>query len=84
MRLQPMLGNEMSYVTSVGFPPTTSALAHLQSISAMTTTAKLTTQASKSPIAPSPPQSGTSHLASSRALIHRSISATPEPAAKSP
>jgi hypothetical protein len=53
-------------------------------ISAMTTTPKLTTEASNSPVAPSPPQSGASHLAISSVLPHRSISSTPEPAAKSP
>jgi hypothetical protein len=53
-------------------------------ISAMRTTPKLTIEASRSPVAPSPPKSGAWHLAISRALPHRFISSTPEPAAKSP
>jgi hypothetical protein len=53
-------------------------------ISAMRTTPKLTIEPSKSSVAPSAPQSGAWHLAISRALLHRSISSTPERAAKSP
>jgi len=53
-------------------------------ISAMTTMPKLTIEASKSPAAPARPQSGVCYVAVTRALPRRSISSTPEPAAKSP
>jgi hypothetical protein len=53
-------------------------------ISATGTMPKLTIEASKTPVAPSAPQSCAWHVAMSRAPLHRCTSSTPERAAKSP
>src|SRR5215831_6877050 len=80
MRRQSMLGanNELHHLC---WPSADNASGRtFNAISAMTTTPKLTIEASNSPLAPSPPQSGVWNVAVSRALLHRSIPSTPETA----
>jgi hypothetical protein len=83
MRLQSMLAdvNELHHLWWLSAD---NAARTFNQISAMRTTLKLAVEASKSPVAPSAPQSAARHLARLRPLLHRFVASTPEHAAKSP
>jgi hypothetical protein len=74
MRPQPMLGtdNELHHLCWLSADNVSART--FNPISAMTTTPKLTTEASNSPGARSQLQSGKCYLATARKLLHRSIS----------
>jgi hypothetical protein len=82
--MSPMLGNNNQLHRLCWVSADNASVRTSNPIPAITATPKLIIETSKSPVARSASQPAAQHLASSRRLLHRSVSSTPERAAKSP